>query len=213
MLAILKALLKWEDKLMGYQFKVVTDHQALELFHTQKRLSGQQMRWMEYLSCFDLEICYVKGIMNKVANMLSRYNEHDSWDKPLAAHEYVDADKHLGLEGDHLPPERLWELEENELPSTLSSGNEDEETFLAIRELKEERAQIAAEMAQAAETPLSPIQRVEGNDPTIIDFQAKGESLQKRMENVSDTFVKDIRQGYKKDPVFAKILGNPTHYP
>src|ERR1700742_3250174 len=112
---------------------------------------------MEYLSRFDLEICYVKGITNKVADALSRYYEHDSWDKTLAAHEYVDADKRLDPEGDHLPLERLWELKENELPSTLSLGNEDEETFLAIQELKEERAQLAAEMAQAAETPSSPI--------------------------------------------------------
>src|SRR6201999_786949 len=90
---------------------------------------------------------------------------------------------------------------------------DEEEVFLALRELKEERVQLAAEMAQAAETPSSPIRRVEENDPTIIDSQAKGESLQKWMENVSDTFVKDIHQGYKKAPVFAKILGNPTHYP
>jgi hypothetical protein len=31
-LAILEALLKWEDKLIGYRVHVVTDHQALEFF-------------------------------------------------------------------------------------------------------------------------------------------------------------------------------------
>ena len=36
MLAILEALLKWEDKLVGYRIHIVTDHQALEFFKTQK---------------------------------------------------------------------------------------------------------------------------------------------------------------------------------
>ena len=31
-IAILEALLKWEDKLIGYRIHVVTDHQALEFF-------------------------------------------------------------------------------------------------------------------------------------------------------------------------------------
>jgi hypothetical protein len=30
------------------------------------------MRWMEYLSRFDFDIQYVKGISNKVADSLSR---------------------------------------------------------------------------------------------------------------------------------------------
>jgi hypothetical protein len=34
-LAILEALLKWEDKLLGYRIHVVTDHKALEFFKTQ----------------------------------------------------------------------------------------------------------------------------------------------------------------------------------
>jgi len=35
MLAILEALLKWEDKLLGYRIHVVTDHKALEFFQMQ----------------------------------------------------------------------------------------------------------------------------------------------------------------------------------
>ena len=33
-IAILEALLKWEDKLLGNRIKVVTDHRALGLFKT-----------------------------------------------------------------------------------------------------------------------------------------------------------------------------------
>ncbi|KAG6882084.1 hypothetical protein C0995_015890 [Termitomyces sp. Mi166 len=34
-LAILEALLKWEDKLMGYNIHIIMDHKALEFFKTQ----------------------------------------------------------------------------------------------------------------------------------------------------------------------------------
>jgi hypothetical protein len=52
-IAILKALLKWEDKLIGNHLHVVTDHQALEFFKTQRRLSHHQMLWMEHFSQFN----------------------------------------------------------------------------------------------------------------------------------------------------------------
>ena len=49
-LAILEALLKWEDKLLGYCIHVIADHKALKLFKMQSRLSSRQMRWMDYLA-------------------------------------------------------------------------------------------------------------------------------------------------------------------
>jgi RNase H-like domain found in reverse transcriptase len=41
-LAILEALLKWEDKLIGHKFTVVTDHRLLEFFQKQCKLSNCQ---------------------------------------------------------------------------------------------------------------------------------------------------------------------------
>ena len=41
-LAILKALFKWEDKLIGYCIHVITNHKALEFFKTQINLSPHQ---------------------------------------------------------------------------------------------------------------------------------------------------------------------------
>jgi hypothetical protein len=41
-LAILEALLKWEDKLIGGKVHVITDHKALEFFKTQVWLSNRQ---------------------------------------------------------------------------------------------------------------------------------------------------------------------------
>jgi hypothetical protein len=48
-LAILEALLKWEDKLIGYPITMVTDHKSLEYLKTQSKLSSRQTRWLEFL--------------------------------------------------------------------------------------------------------------------------------------------------------------------
>jgi hypothetical protein len=91
-LTILEALLKWEDKLLGYRIHVVTDHKALEFFKTQLHLSGRQMRWMEYLTRFDPDIRYIKGEWNKVADALSWYYEHDYWTEVPELQDYVNTD-------------------------------------------------------------------------------------------------------------------------
>ena len=109
-LALLKVLLKWEDKLLGFPFKIVTDHEALMYLSTQQKLLSRQIRWTDYLSCFNTEIIYMKGVDNKVADCLSRYYETEGSE---GAHERVDwanADIRLDPEGDDLPQDRLREL-------------------------------------------------------------------------------------------------------
>ena len=109
-ITVLEALLKWEDKLISRHIHVVTDHQALEFFQTQRRLSARQTRWMEYLSCFDFDICYVKGKLNKVVDALSCYYQFDSWDDaPLVQH-YIFADVHLDPNHEDLPWDRHLKL-------------------------------------------------------------------------------------------------------
>jgi hypothetical protein len=83
-IAILKALLKWEDKLLGHRVTVITDHKALEFFKTQQCLNSQQVQWMEFLTHFDINITYIKGEVNLVADMLSRYFENNIWDDSVA---------------------------------------------------------------------------------------------------------------------------------
>ena len=91
-ITILKALLKWEDKLLSNCINVVTDHRALEFFKTQRRLSSCQMRWMEYLSRFDFDIQYMKGSSNKVADSLLRYYQSDTEDDTHPTYDFVNAD-------------------------------------------------------------------------------------------------------------------------
>ena len=61
-LVVLEALMKWEDKLLGRKFTVVTDHKGLEYFKTQPNLSLRQTRWWEYLSRFNYNTIHIDGI-------------------------------------------------------------------------------------------------------------------------------------------------------
>jgi len=109
-MAILKALLKWEDKLIGNQIHVVTDHQTLEFFQMQRRLSNCQMRWMEFLSQFDFKIMYIKGADNQVADSLSRYFQYNDNESRTLLYNYVNADLRLDPEGEDLPWGRIPEI-------------------------------------------------------------------------------------------------------
>ena len=102
-LAILEALIKWEDKLIGRRVRIVMDHKALEFFKTQSRLSNRQFRWMDYMSRFDFDITYVKGKLNKIADCLSCYYESDTSADVHEFHEYVQANRRIDLEGEDLP--------------------------------------------------------------------------------------------------------------
>jgi hypothetical protein len=102
-LAILEAMQKWEDKLVGYRTHAITDHKALEFFKTQSMLSHRQRRWMDYMSQFNFDIMYVKGELNKVADCLSRYYENDNESDIYEPHEYVCADVHINPTGEDLP--------------------------------------------------------------------------------------------------------------
>ncbi len=109
-LAILEALMKWEDKLVGYRIHIITDHKALEFFKTQVHLMDRQMRWMDYLSRFDFDITYIKGENNKVADCLSRYYENDRDDDIHLSQEYIRADARIDPTREDLPPDRFKEV-------------------------------------------------------------------------------------------------------
>jgi len=111
-LAILEALMKWEDKLIGYDVHIITDHKALEFFKTQSSITARQRRWMDYLSRFNFDITYIKGDLNKVADCLSRYYKSDNTQDIHMYDEYVHADTHIDPAGEDLPAQRCKEISE-----------------------------------------------------------------------------------------------------
>jgi RNase H-like domain found in reverse transcriptase len=109
MIAVLKALMKWEDKLLGQKFTLVADHKGLEYFEPQKNLSDRQVWWWEFLSRFNF-IMHIDGVDNRVANCLSRYYENNMGDKSHLEHIYVNADVRLDPDAELLPTDRYMEL-------------------------------------------------------------------------------------------------------
>ena len=72
LLAIIWALKKWRADLLGGPISVFTDHRTLENFDTQKDLSCRQAHWQEFMNQFEMNIYYIKGKDNTVADALSQ---------------------------------------------------------------------------------------------------------------------------------------------
>ncbi len=109
-IAILEALIKWEDKLLGRKFIIVTDHKSLKYFEMQPNLSSRQTRWWEYISRFNFTIQHVDGTSNRVADCLSRYYESDYLDDEHPDHEFMSADAKLDPDAELLPVQQYIEL-------------------------------------------------------------------------------------------------------
>jgi hypothetical protein len=71
--ALAQSVKKWNHYLMGKEIIVHTDHQPLHYFQSQTKLQqSRHFRCMGFLHQFHLVIKYKKGILNKVADILSR---------------------------------------------------------------------------------------------------------------------------------------------
>ena len=215
-LAILEALLKWEEKLIGYEIHVVTDHRALEFFQRQKKLSPRQTRWMEYLARFDFDITYVKGTLNKVADALSRYYESDTWYDARHIDEYVNADVRIDRDMEDLPPERVDELVTGQVEMHATRvvqtlERRQSERLLNKQEQRDlDAAKIASGMKQVGEEELPTVDN--DADPTVEQSRSRGKNLRREVFQDNEKMVPVIKEGYLKDALFKKVLTKPNQY-
>jgi hypothetical protein len=78
MLAIMHALVKWKQYLLGTKFLVKMDHNSLKYFLTQKNFSSKQQKWVRKIQVFDFDILYKKGRQHLVVDGLSRKLDSDA---------------------------------------------------------------------------------------------------------------------------------------
>ena len=227
-IAILEALLKWEDKLLGRRLLVVTDHKALEFFKTQRRLNSRQVQWMEFLTCFNYDITYVKGKTNLVADALSRYYENDEWDNSHDESLYVNADTQLDSEEEDLPWARFKENHTMRATEDAPHTNQrpqcqrcaprqaDKPVSFAIKrpiaEAVESRQREAAELvAHEEHTPEPPVIEWPPSDDqpdlTVGNSMGHFPDLRPRVEG-DRSVLTDIKHGYEKDLLCSKVLAN-----
>ncbi|XP_019258307.1 PREDICTED: uncharacterized protein LOC109236562 [Nicotiana attenuata] len=72
LLALVFAVTRWSNYLLGQHFIIKTDQRALKYLLDQKLHTDSQMRWLAKLLPFDFEIQYKKGKENVAADSLSR---------------------------------------------------------------------------------------------------------------------------------------------
>ena len=72
MLAIMHALAKFQQYLVGNKFAVKTDHNRLRHFLTQKDLNEREKKWVRNIQACYFDIEYFKGKNNILADALSR---------------------------------------------------------------------------------------------------------------------------------------------
>jgi hypothetical protein len=72
MLAIMHALFKFRQYLVGAKFVVRTNHNSLKYFLSQKDLNERHQKWVSKIQAYNFDIEYVKVKNNVVAYALSR---------------------------------------------------------------------------------------------------------------------------------------------
>jgi hypothetical protein len=193
-LAVLEGLGKWEDKLLGRKFVIVTDHQAIEFFQRTGKLTPRQVRWWEYISRFDNTVVYVEGERNKVADALSRYYSSIPEGEKIPEDVYVMIDSRLDPEGDHLPID--WLVEAKVVQTRKMRERED----TAVKE--SEVLNVDQEEPKVPELPTTEDMAWSSNTPnTPLKIQLEG-------TDVYET----IRTHYKEDLIFGKILQSPEQH-
>ena len=78
---------------------VYTDHEPLKYLYSQPNISSRQARWLEKLSELQLEVVYLPGRDNIVADVLSRYGHErgSSSAIPVAHYDLADVSLHPRL--------------------------------------------------------------------------------------------------------------------
>src|SRR6266705_3180480 len=187
----LKALMRWQDDLMGgCEFTVITDHKALEYFKAKNHNSGRHLRWQAFFASFNCEIKYMEGHKNKVADALSQYYD-SSTDEDLHFNDYVSADIHLDKNAEDIIPNRVEEYEELLLSSTLSENSEKKRlTAICMRNNLEEA--------------------LGGSAQNLEEVIPPEENLRKQFKEKD--LIEAIKSDYKSSQIYQEILENPRNF-
>jgi hypothetical protein len=164
-------------------------------------LTPRQLRWADYLSCFNFEVHHVEGITNKVVDALSRYYT-EFREKDVPPHQYVNIDARIDPEMETLPLDRKIELE-----TALHTAATRRSTRLqGNREPRQAEANKVKGGGATSNTGSETL-----NDVETLDSTTEGIPLQTSVEQRFN-IIPIIKEGYKTDSTFKKVLENPKSH-
>ena len=200
-IAMLEALMKWEDKLLGHRFTLVTDHKGLEYFKTQKNLLDRQVWWWEFLSRLNFTIMHVDGVDNKVVDCLSCYYENDTSDDAHSDNAYINTDIQLDPDGKLLPTDHYMKLHAAVIRWSKCLAK------------RQESHHIKAEILNDGDKELLPSENTSSaDDITAIAAGNDNKSLWTHVEEMMDLWA-IIKNAYCKDMICAKIIIHQDAHP
>ena len=165
---------------------------------------------MDYLSQFNAEIVYVKGVENKVANCLSCYYEMEGGEG--VQNECVDwanTDVRLDPEGDDLPQDRLRELR----LASMRASQHDVRRSNRLHGKQEDCRIKAAELREHAEPSRErTAPACTSEDLTLLESAGQSPATHTHFQQ-QDSFMGAVRTGYKDHLVLAKVAEKPKHHP
>jgi len=178
-IAILEVLIKWEDKLLGRKFVIVTHHKSLKYFKTQLSLSSQQTCWWEYLSCFNFTVQHVDGTSDWVVDCLSRYYKLDGPEDHHPDHEFVSADAWFDLDRELLPVQWYVEL-------CAAAARQPHHLAEKLKQCVLESNQMNKWPAESPMGPAVSPHQPSDDIPLAVELGADGESLHTHIEKYID---------------------------
>ena len=72
MLALVDSLKRWKHYLQGSKVEAFTDNSALRFWKTIADPSPRQVRWLAYISTYNIDLKHIPGVTNTAADALSR---------------------------------------------------------------------------------------------------------------------------------------------
>ncbi|KAF8232688.1 hypothetical protein L208DRAFT_1271020, partial [Tricholoma matsutake] len=153
---------------------------------------------------FDIDITYIKGKLNKVADCLSQYYESDTLMDTHQPHKYVQADVCIDPAGDNLPGQ--WYREVTSKIIELQAIHSMEHCHSKQLQEQQETHDLEAKLMDEAN------QHIIDNMSNMAEAPSISEKIPENPTPSSYEFIKQIQSGYKDDKLFAHILEKPGEY-
>ncbi|KAG8734303.1 hypothetical protein FRC10_011771 [Ceratobasidium sp. 414] len=199
LLAIKESLERFKNLLQGVKIRVFTDHKALEFFHTQKKLSARQTRWLEKINEFDIEVKYIPGETNVLADALSRMYSDEPEGIVRHKSEYVhDADEDT-------PHILVGSQERKQVEKYLGQPQRKRRTVKVAQPSTEQVAELAEnETPTQEESERKPTEQPKEPDSPAKDLYAEPETA--LTECITEFALPDGLKGrYKEDTLLNHI--------